>query len=644
MKKGVEKMDIRLKQMKLRNFKGIKKLDIDFGLVDTSIYGKNATGKTTIADSFSWLFFNKDSSGSADFDVKTKTADGKYLHNLEHSVECIVEVNGLETTFKKIFKEKYTKQRGSTTATFTGHTTDYFVDDVPRKKKEYDETVNQLFDSNIFPMITDPFYFNTRMKWQDRRKMLIDICGDIPDSEVIAQNGDLKPLESMINGKGVDDLRLQLKSQMKPINDELKAIPIKIDEANRAIPSNVSEFDEEKYKFINEKINELEAMKRTALSGGAVADLETELINLRNKKLLFENEIPDVKKLKDEYFKFTLQRDDIQRKIRQNESDIQAKKSMQISNQYMRDELRNKYVEVNALVYDVSKNICPSCGQKLPSEKIDRFIEEFNIKKSKELENINNEGKHLMIEYKDRENEISLLEIDLDRNQSVLKDIEVIIYEKQKEIDNIHEDFKKAQQPKIEAVNGHIKAVEEQINSVKSNSSSVVFEYDEKINALKEEKAKMDSIVASEKIVENQKKRIEELEAREKQLADEYSLKDQMLYLTDLFIKTKVEMLTQKNNSHFKLCKFKLFNIQINGGLEECCEVTVNGVNYSDLNNAMKINAGLDVINTICDYSNTYTPIFIDNAESVNETIKTDSQQIRLYVTDTDEKLRIENK
>lgn len=144
-------------------------------------------------------------------------------------------------------------------------------------------------------MITDPFYFNTRMKWQDRRKMLIDICGDIPDSEVIAQNGDLKPLESMINGMGVDDLRLQLKSQMKPINDELKAIPIKIDEANRAIPSNVSEFDEEKYKFINEKINELEAMKRTALSGGAVADLETELINLRNKKLLFENEIPDVK-------------------------------------------------------------------------------------------------------------------------------------------------------------------------------------------------------------------------------------------------------------------------------------------------------------------------------------------------------------
>ena len=76
--------NVRLKQMKLRNFKGIKELDIDFNLLDTNVYGKNATGKTTLVDAFSWLFFNKDSSGASDFDVKTKTPDGEYLHNLEH--------------------------------------------------------------------------------------------------------------------------------------------------------------------------------------------------------------------------------------------------------------------------------------------------------------------------------------------------------------------------------------------------------------------------------------------------------------------------------------------------------------------------------------------------------------------------------
>ena len=64
--------NVRLKQMKLRNFKGIKERDIDFNLLDTNIYGKIATGKTTIVDSFMWLFFNKDSSGAGDFDIKQK--------------------------------------------------------------------------------------------------------------------------------------------------------------------------------------------------------------------------------------------------------------------------------------------------------------------------------------------------------------------------------------------------------------------------------------------------------------------------------------------------------------------------------------------------------------------------------------------
>lgn len=645
-------MNVRLKEMKLRNFKGIKELDIAFNSLDTNIYGKNATGKTTIADAFSWLFFNKDSSGSADFDVKTKSVTGEYLHNLEHSVEAVLEIkdmtlNGggpIETVFKKIFKEKYTKQRGSTTATFTGHTTDYFVDDVPRKKKEYDETVNQLFDSNIFPMITDPFYFNTRMKWQDRRKMLIEICGDVSDEIVISSNKELEPLSGTLNGKSVDDFRMQLKSQMKPINDELKAIPIKINEAQLAIPTNVGEFDDGQYQFLNDKINELEVEKRTALSGGAVADKEAELIKLKNRKLLLENEIPDVSKLNKEHYQFSLQKDDIQRKIQQTEMDIKAKKSMQISNEYLRDELREKYVDVKELTYDETKNICPACGQELQPDKIAKAVEDFNVYKSNELEKINDKGKNLMMEYKERENSISLLGIELERNQSLLKDIKAIVDEKQKEIDNAQEKFKKEQQPKIDEINIQIKDVEDQIGALKSNTTSVALQYDERITALKEEKARMDGIKASIKLAEVQKKRIEELEAREKQLADEYSAKDQMLYLTDLFIKSKVEMLTEKINSHFNLCEFSLFQEQINGGLNECCEVTVKGVNYSDLNNAMKINAGLDVINTICDYSNTHCPVFIDNAESVNQTIKTGSQQIRLYVTDTDETLRIENK
>lgn len=636
--------NVRLKQMKLRNFKGIKELDIDFNLLDTNVYGKNATGKTTLVDAFSWLFFNKDSSGASDFDVKTKTPDGEYLHNLEHLVETVIEVDGTETTFKKVFKEKYTKQRGSTTASFTGHTTDYFVDDVPRKKKEYDETVNELFDSNIFSMITDPFYFNTRMKWQDRRKTLIDICGDVSDELVINSLNDLAPLQQLLNGKSVDDLRAQLKSQMKPINDELKTIPIKINEANLAIPTEIEEVDKEKYKFINERINELENKKQTVLNGGAAAEKETELIKLRNQKLLVQNEVPDVKALKDEEYSLNIQIDSLERKKERAENEIQAKKSQQKSNELMRDDLRNKYLEVNAMQYDESQNICPHCGQLLPADKVEGFMEKFNINKSKQLETISKDGKRLKEQFESLTEDIEVLEKDIQNHQILINDYQLKLKEVAKKIASINEDFAKEQEPKINAIDEQILETERQIEFLKSNTYAETSKIDEEIKTLKEEKDILDAIVISADLAENQKKRIEELEAREKQLNDEYNEKDKLLYLTDLFIKTKVAMLTEKINSNFKLCNFRLFEEQINGGLNEVCEVTVNGVNYTDLNNAMKINAGLDVINTICDYSNTYAPIFIDNAESVNETIKTNSQQVRLYVTENDETLRIENK
>lgn len=635
--------NVRLKQMKLQNFKGIKDLTINFDCKDTNIYGRNATGKTTIVDGFMWLFFNKDSSGAADFDVKTKNSYGEYLHNLEHSVECAIEVDGTETTFKKVFKEKYTKQRGSVTATFTGHTTNYFVDDVPKKKKEYDALVNDLFDSKYFQIITDPFYFNEKMKWQDRRSLLIDICGDVSDELVISSNNDLAPLMGIVASKSIDDYRLQLKSQMKPINDELKAIPLRINEAQLAIPNEIVPVDEEKLSFINNRIRELENKKAFASRGGAIAEKETELIKLRNKKLMIQQEMPNVKPLKDELYGLSIQEDTLQRKKERAKNDIDFMKAQQKDNEAKRDSLRNKYVEVNAMQYDESQNICPHCRQQLPPDQVAGFMEKFNINKSNELEKINTDGKALKEEFDKRADDISRLSNEIETYQKDINYLQESIKEKHKEIDNIQESFKAEQQPKVDAVDEQIINVEREIDMLKSDTSTSTSEIDEAIKALKEEKDILESVKAKINVAETQKKRIAELEAKEKQLADEYNRMDQMLYLTDLFIKTKVNMLTEKINSHFKLCNFKLFEEQINGGLNEVCELTVNGVSYSNLNNAMKINCGLDVINTVCDFTNTYAPIFVDNCEAVNETINTNSQQIRLYVTDSDESLRIES-
>ena len=82
---------------------------------------------------------------------------------------------------------------------------------------------------------------------------------------------------------------------------------------------------------------------------------------------------------------------------------------------------------------------------------------------------------------------------------------------------------------------------------------------------------------------------------------------------------------------------FRLFETQVNGELKETCEVTVNGVPYSDVNNAGKINAGLDVINSLSKFMQKRVPIFVDNAESVNKLIDVNSQIIKLYVSEEKE-------
>lgn len=71
---------IKLLSMHIQNFKGCKDRKIEFG-DKTRIFGANATGKTTVFDSFTWLLFGKDSLGSTDFDVRPLDADGKMINS-----------------------------------------------------------------------------------------------------------------------------------------------------------------------------------------------------------------------------------------------------------------------------------------------------------------------------------------------------------------------------------------------------------------------------------------------------------------------------------------------------------------------------------------------------------------------------------
>lgn len=134
---------------------------------------------------------------------------------------------------------------------------------------------------------------------------------------------------------------------------------------------------------------------------------------------------------------------------------------------------------------------------------------------------------------------------------------------------------------------------------------------------------------------------IKELENEEENIANKVQELEAQQYQIEQFTKTKVELLESAINSKFEVVKFRLFDTQINGGLVECCDTLVKGVPYSDVNNAHKILAGLDIINTLIKFYQTSAPIFIDNRESINELYNINAQVISLIVTQN-EKLRIE--
>ena len=634
-------MNIKIDKLILQNFKGIRNLEINAEGNNLNIYGDNATGKTTVFDAVMWLLFNKDSLGRSDFGIKTQDSDGNTIHNLEHSVECVLTIDDAILTLKKVYAEKWTKKRGSAEAEFSGHETKYYINEVPSSKGEYTAKISSIIDEELFKTITNPLYFNEHLKWQDRRAILLNICGNISDEDVLASSSEFSPLIDELKGRTIQEYQKIIQSKQKGINDELKTLPQRIAEARLAIPETKTSYTEADKEAVENKIAELNEEIVAIRNSSGELHIERELKELREQKRQIENKKCDVSTIELERDKFHSKYvssstfvSDCQRNIKTyfNLADECEKKA---------EKLREEWSVVNSKQYDGSE-ICPTCGQPLPAEQIESAKAKFNTARATKLDEITAKGKALKA---DKEKYIAehdkwakLLEekqADMKMCEDEIRRIDsLIVY-----TENNFEDEKKA---KIEEINSHITEVEK--NAL--NSSEAI---KSKIDTIQEqiatEKAKLSEInhaLYMCAITERQLKRIADLTADEKRLAGEYAELEKTAFLIDEFTKFKISLLSDKINGLFKFAKFKLFDVQINGGVAECCEVTYDGVPYSDLNNASRINIGLDIINTLCNVHDKRAPIIVDNAESVVALTETYSQKICLYVSGQDKSLRIE--
>lgn len=638
---------MKLTKLELLNFKGLKAFTINFN-GDVIIRGDNATGKTTVFDSVCWLLFGKDSLDRADFEIKTLDR-GEPVHKVNHEVTGTFTLDeGGTVELKRVYREKYSSPRGGE-VTMTGHTTDYFVDGVPKKEKEYKEIVNSLVDENIFKLITNPLYFNETYSWQNRRKLLLEMCGDISDKDVIAEYSELKALTDILSGHSVDDHRKVVAAKKTAINKELDMIPVRIDEALRGKPTIDTPRDVliQEISLATTTLETLEADKALLVNGHAVVDTRAELRDVQRRLMARESELQmEYKKqsaLKsNEYDMVVSELNNLSSKVENTKHCLDTSNRDIQHIESVINELMDQRQQVNedAFVMDIDEN-CPTCGQKLPAEQIQAAREKaetkFNLRKSKKLEELN---QSIELKQQDIEN-IKKRDAGLEP----IETLEALIKAKELVKQTITDEIGQLTAPVLDddSIYADLKAEEfmlqMKLDESNTDHSEEIADIDKRIATTKEHRFNLETELNKYEEAKRIDTRVAELETQQAELATEKSKLDEAAYLMDEFIKAKVNMLEDVINSRFKLARFKMFNVMLNGNVEECCETTYKGVPYRSMNNAARINVGLDIINALTSYFKVNAPVFIDNAEAVTEFVPVNSQTIKLIVDESEPQL-----
>ncbi|HCX1718333.1 TPA: AAA family ATPase [Staphylococcus aureus] len=585
---------MKINKLTISNFAGIKEESFNFNGKDAKIYGNNATGKTTTATALQWLLFDKGLDGSTkSFNPVSLNEKNEENYELIPTVFAEFEIDGKITTFKKESHPKYTINQKTNRKEYSrSRTKKQYINDESIKVKDYKARIDELIDEDVFKLITNPQAFNL-LDWKKRRSLLFEIAKPINDEDVIKTNDDFKELNNILGDHEIETKKKILTDKIKQINKDIKDIPIRINQTQQN-KQDVPEFDNDRYAIIKQEIEQLEN-ERIDIQNGK------EEINLRNQ--LLENH----KGLK---------------------SDLEKAKNQKF--EYLDD------------------NVCSCCGQQLPAEQVnearEKALQKFNAGKSKELETIQTSINHIISEGKKIKPIIEKLEDDNNNLQIKINEAEersARIQNKINKLKTTHVDV--TQTDEYKAVMLEINEINQKRSNIRKTIQDNVSGIDDKISELTQEKSEIEVSRSIEKSNKHLDDVISELRNEEDRLLDEKEKYSHDLYILKEFTTTKVKMLTENINNEFEIAEFKLFNTLVNGELEETCSTTVNGVEYdSGLNNASRINVGLDIINTLSKHFKVTAPIFIDNAESVTELIKTESQQIQLIVNEQDKKLRME--
>ena len=677
--------NIKLKSLHIQNFKGCKERILNFG-ENTRICGANATGKTTVFDAFTWVLFGKDSLGSAKFDIRPLDKDGKMIDNLEICVEATISVDDEEYSLKKVQKQKWVKKRGTNTTEFQGNINEFEINGYPKSEKEFKEFISGMIDEKIFNLVTNPVAF-TSLPWKEQREILMKFVGESSDVQIAEEHGEkFSKLIPELKIARTDDILKKYTKLKNTLNKEMIEIPARIDEVSKQLISvDVGALEVEKAAkevALKKVEDELSSGSTNVVEINAkreqVMQLKMDRSDVQNREstILMEKRRKAVSEYNEVEEKLTLlkkQADSIAFGI---ESSFRKKEYAETDKKKFADEWRREkssafpemkpfqdYLSLPELTED--DLICPTCGQSLPKEARERRISDYEERKR----NSEDGYKKAKAEYeecyisdkekfeKNRENNLKSITEKGEKAEDYVRKYQKDINDKQQELKAVNAEIAKFEEKLKEkkAVLDAIPAVADMSkNEEYQKISDQIISLENEIEEMSKETVGKTELEAKKAVLRDEisdiewkiksadnakvKERIAELEKEKTEVGQKIAEQEQMIDLTEEFIRAKMNRISSIINEKFGgRVTFKLFEVQINSGIRETCECQWDG--RTNMSNGESIVAGMYICKALSELYGVSTPLFADNSEAVSDGRfpNMNCQVIKLFVSNDNE-------
>lgn len=688
---------VTLKRLTLVNFKGLRNVVVEFGDGVTTISGRNGTGKTTIADSFAWLLWGKDSEGNSDskFGIKTNDAEGNFIPDLEHGATGLFDVVDTETgeassvELRRVYVEEWKTPKGSTERTLSGHHTDYFFNGVPLKKAEYDAKVATIIPEDLFKVITDPYYFLT-LHWKAQREYLLTMAGKINDADVAATREEFAALLRRVTGKTMEEYKKEISVRRGRIEAQLEKIPTRKDEATRNTPvaPNYAALESEKAQ-IQEDLANIDAAAASEAEANRVAYEQAAKIQaeINTKRDTQAKALQDAKEAaRAAAYETNRVADEAARDLAQVQRDEESENKY-----YSREKsvitasiatAKRRKEDYEAQVADLRKNwekvnneqfqeqqaptagplICPVFGHQCADpgapnrhqcdaaaalesfrKNQDTARAAFIANQTARLDKMDAEGQELNRLIAAQDAEIKRLEAEavaLDTKHNAA--VQDYATKKATYNNTIAANPRVSTDPQIDPQTLPTwVALQKEIDQLNARRAAVTApttqdtaaERQQSRATLRARLSEIDQKLGLRATIKAAEARIVELDKEAATLAQEKATLQTEEALIDDFVRCRMEEVERRVNGLFDGVEFRMYKTLVNGEKEPDCVAYIGGVRYQDKNHAGQINAGLAVINALCAFHGVTAPIIVDNAESVNDFIPVKSQLVRLVVT-----------